>query len=349
MTLSIARRVGRPALLALLALLGVLGTAGPAGADPAEPTDYRSIIQAVEPSAARAVFDVRIVGGDAFLEVGAEPGHEVVVLAYSATGDGRGEPFLRIRADGTVEENLESPYTYSIRDRFGGEAPDGLEPAGPPRWDRIGSGGSYAWHDHRVHWMSPTRKPGIQPGDEVQSWTVPLLVDGAPVTVEGVLRLEEPVSALPWVAVGLVGAAATVLAGRGRSTTVAAAVVTAAAAAAVAAGAGEYLVTPDGAGANPLLVVLPALALVAALAGLVFRRTRLAVIGTLAAVATLGGWAMLRLGVLVHPVLPTELPFVADRAITTLALGCAVGAAALAVRSGALVPRFPELADDEPN
>jgi hypothetical protein len=47
--------------------------------------------------------------------------------------------------------------------------------------------------------------------------------------------------------------------------------------------------------------------------------------------------------VLLNPVLPTDSPFARDRGATALALGASVAAAVLAVRSGALVLRLPEL------
>jgi hypothetical protein len=341
--------LARVARVGLAAAGLVLLTAGPAAADPAKPTDYRSVVQRIDPPSATSEVTVRVVGGDAFLDVHARSGHEVEVLAFSATAsDGRGEPFLRIRADGVVEENLQSPYTYSIRDRYGRTLPpDNLDPTGPPQWQTVGGGGEFTWHDHRIHWMSPTRKPGLRPGDIVQSWTVPLLVDGQPVSVEGVLVLADPISPVPWFAVALVGGALTVLVGRGRSTLVAAAAVALAAAGALWAGWGEYRNVPSGAGANPFIVILPMAAIVAAVAALFFHRTKVAVVGTLAAVAAVGGWSILRIAVLLKPILPTSLPFGADRAATAVAMGCAAGAALLAVRSGALVPHFADLDDDD--
>ena len=51
----------------------------------------------------------------------------------------------------------------------------------------------------------------------------------------------------------------------------------------------------------------------------------------------------MRIAGLVHPVLPTDAPFWLDRTSTAIAIGIAVAAAVLAVRSGALVLRLPEL------
>ena len=68
-----------------------------AHADPAGPTDYRTEIVAIEP--ATDAIEIVVEGGDAFLHVTVEPGHEVVVLGYD------GEPYLRIGPDGAVDQN----------------------------------------------------------------------------------------------------------------------------------------------------------------------------------------------------------------------------------------------------
>ena len=75
----------------------------PVLADAAGPTDFRSEVLSVTP--ATDAITVSIEGGDAFVRVVVEPGHEVIVPGYE------GEPYLRISADGTVEENLRSMAT----------------------------------------------------------------------------------------------------------------------------------------------------------------------------------------------------------------------------------------------
>ena len=63
-----------------------------------------------------------MVGGDGFLDMPVEPGHEVVVEGYD------GEPYLRFRADGTVQENQNSPATYLNRNRYAGaEVPAAIQ------------------------------------------------------------------------------------------------------------------------------------------------------------------------------------------------------------------------------
>jgi hypothetical protein len=93
--------------------------------------------------------------------------------------------------------------------------------------------------------------------------------------------------------------------------------------------------------------VVPLVAVVSGVVAVVMHRKPLGVIATLLSAAALGGWAILRYDVLLQPVLPTNLSFNLDRTGTVLAIGAAVAASVLAVRSGALVPKLPALVDDD--
>jgi len=339
----------RARVAAVLGLAGVLvvAAAGPAAADPAGPSDYRSEVTSVTPAVDGV--KVEVAGGDAFLDVEAEPGVEVVILGYE------GEPYLRIQADGTVEENQNSPATYLNTDRYARVDVSGVDAAAEPEWKQLDDDGEIAWHDHRIHWMSPDRRPGVAEGDEVEAWEVPMTVDGEQVVVHGSLVLEPGVSPIPWW--GLAAALGAVLVAigwpRSRSLTVAVVGALVASMAATFAGWGEWSSQPEGVGASPAVVLVPAIGLVAAVAGAVFvrRRPAFASVGVLASAAAVLGWGLLRLDVLSHPVLPTDLPAGLDRLLTAAALGLGVAAAVLAVHSGGLaVPegRLVDRDEDEP-
>jgi hypothetical protein len=333
----------------LLALVAMVVLASPASADPAKPTDFESTVTRIEP--ADVPVTMKVVGGDGFLELKVEPGHEVIVEGYA------GGPWLHVRPDGIVEENQLSPATYLNANRYGRtSAPPNVteqtELNEPPQYKQVGTGGTYVWHDHRIHWMSPDDPPDTQRGEIVKGfddWKVGLTVDGTPVVAHGQLVWEESVSPIPWIIVGLLAAVITVLAGRGKSTFVAAVSIGIASVLALVTGVVGYRSIPSAAGPNPLEIALPAVAVVAAIIGLVLHRKPVGVIAILASLAALSGWAIMRISVLGHPVLPTDLPFWFDRMATVVALGCSVGAAVLAVRSGALVLRLPDLDfGDEP-
>lgn len=334
----LARRAG------LLGLAVVVLTASPATADPAGPSDFRSEVTGIVP--ALDAVDATILGGDSFLEVTVAAGHEVVVEGYS------GEPYLRFRADGTVDQNRLSSATYLNDDRMGAaeipaEVTAALEDDGTePDWEEVATGGTYAWHDHRVHWMAEASPPvarGERVGGDYDPWVVPLTVDGEAVEVQGTLTYESAVSPLPWAALGIALLGVVAWFGRGRGLRAPAAALAVAALVGVVVGRADWASTPDGAG-NPLLWVLPAVALLSALAAVAWAAKPAGVVALLAAVAALSGWALLRLPVLLKPVLPADVPAAVDRGSVAAALGLAAAAAYLAVASGVLA--LPDLDDD---
>jgi hypothetical protein len=328
--------------LLLLAGALVLAMASPATADAAGPSDFRSEITELTPPVDGVSAEIR--GGDSFLELEVDEGTEVVVGGYN------GEPYLRFQPDGTVQRNRWSTATYINDDRKGaGTIPDrAQDPDTEPEWVEVGSGGTYAWHDHRIHWMSdvsPRVERGSRVGGAYDPWEVPLEVDGQAVAVRGILTYEEAASPLPWIAAAVAALAVVLVLGRRAPVPVASVALLATSAVAYVIGRGEFAGTPDD-GANPLLWVLPMVGIATAAGSVALRRKPIAVVLTLASVATLSGWALLRIKVLTKPVLPTDLPFQLDRATTAGALAVAVAGAYLAVSSGAL--KLPELADDEP-
>lgn len=325
----------RRALAAAAAAMGALTLAAPpAAADPPRPTDYRSTVTGVEPAAQG--IEARVVGGDAFLELDVTADHEVVVLGY---GD---EPYLRFLTDGTVERNHRSEATYLNDDRQGAvDLPAQADNTAEPEWETVAGDGTYAWHDHRIHWMGGGRPPGAEPGDVVQAWTVALTVDGTPTEVRGELVLVEDISPLPWFALALAGLALVVVVGRRHPQTVAAVAALVAAAGALVAGWAQHAAAPAGSGAGPLVVAVPLAGLGAALAGVALRSSRVGPAATLAAAAAVIGWAVLRASVLWTPVLPTDLPWALDRAATALGLGLSVAAVGLVVWTGGLAAAPP--------
>ena len=312
-----------------LAAVGLVVLAPPAAADAPAPGDYASEVTSIDPQV--DTIEVEVVGGDSFLWLEVAAGTEVVVVGYD------GEPFLRVLPDGTVEQNANSPATYLNDDRYAAVTiPERLAGADAaelePEWEPVGSGGSYAWHDHRVHWMAPDAPPAVPRGASFDwSGTVPLLVDGERVEVSGVIHYREDVSPLPWIGAGLVVAAGgAVLLRRRGSLSAGVGIVVGAAAATVA--WATWDTAPAGVGASPLPIIVAAVALVMSAAALLVP-SRYRPILLLAVAATLGSWGLLRFAVLTNPVLPTRLPFGADRAATVAAIAAAIALGVSAMAS----------------
>jgi len=99
-------------------------------------------------------------------------------------------------------------------------------------------------------------------------------------------------------------------------------------------GASQWLHLPDGAGGDPLPLLMPIVALIGSLVATfapdTARGARLRLVGLLAASVALGWWAWARFAVLSHAVVPSEVP-VLDRVATAAGLGLALGVAALTV------------------
>jgi hypothetical protein len=317
-------------------------TAGPASADPARPTHYQASVRGVVDAQGRPGSEglgvaVDVLGGDAFLVVRVAPGTRVVVPGYE------GEPYLQFHSDGRVEINQRSPARWLNQDRYGASAsaiPASVDGAAPPVWEEVAAGGQYAWHDHRIHVMSPrlpmTVDPDLDTVQRVREASLPLLVDGQEVTVEIVLDWlpgRSPAVVGLVVLLVAVAVAAAVLAVPGLLVPV----VTVTASAALGVGLATQLAVPPGGDGDPALVVLPTTTLVMLAAARWAARARPASARwlTFASVLPLTAWGMWSSPALFRPVVPEPLPAVAVCTVVVVAVAVAVAAIASAL-SGAV-------------
>ena len=175
-------RLMRLFVVAALSAAMMLASAAPALADPAGPTNYRSRVLSVEPRPTGVTIEV--LGGDAFLSVALAEGHTLEVPGYFT------EPYLRIDEDGDVWLNSLSPSRWVNRDRYGiSGVPDFADADAEPEWEKVGDQGRFAWHDHRIHWMSFDLPPTIA-GDRPQTvfpWSLTITIDGEETEVSGEL------------------------------------------------------------------------------------------------------------------------------------------------------------------
>jgi hypothetical protein len=144
--------------IVLFTLVWLLFAAAPSQAHSAEgsaASNYQTVLNPLNPTPTG--FAVREIEQGNRLEVRWLRGDPVIV-------DGvYDEPYLRIGPDG-VEENLQSPATYTNRTRDGSAPiPDDLNPDGPPEWKRTSSEPVARFHDHRIHYM------GSVPPEQVEN------------------------------------------------------------------------------------------------------------------------------------------------------------------------------------
>jgi hypothetical protein len=309
-----------------LALTGAVGA--PVFADPAGPTDYQSEVQSVEPET--TAIEVGIIGGDSFFEMRVEPGVEAKVIGYE------GEDYLWFRPDGVVLENRNSPATYLNADRYGIDGvPDTASVDAEPDWQQVATGGYWAWHDHRAHWMQSARPFGLQAGDQILEAVIPIMVDGEMVEVTVISTWQpEPSPLAMWTGV-LAGVAVTlgVWFLRGRRVPPIAATVPLVALA-VAVGAAQYTSLPSATGPRVVWIVLPIVAAVCAAVGLALamRGQRFAADAALLLVGVeLAIWGFVKRDGLSAAIVPTDAPFWLDRFATAAALVGGVLVAAVAL------------------
>ena len=318
--------LGRTVALVATCWVLLIVAAPHAMADAAGPTDYRTDIVSIEP--ATPSIELEMIGGDSFMRLEQLEPVEVVIIGY------RGEQYLRFDADGTVVENRRSPSTWLNQDRYDSdvELPSFVDYQAPPQWSVVAEGGAYAWHDHRSHWMSRTRPPGTEAGDQVLEATVPILVDGETVTITvASYLLEDP----PWwpSALGVVLSGVLAAAGLrgGRLPLAVVGVLTSGAA--LLLGAVAFRSVPPETEPERLLWLLPLVGLLAALA-LVVVRNRLATtvyLDGLSVVtgATLVAWTVTRADALTRALIPSDAPASVDRLVIA---GAIVAGLVLAAR-----------------
>lgn len=320
----------------------LVALAAPASADPARPTNYHSEVTGLEPST--DAVDVDVVGGDAFLRITVEPGHEVTILGYS------GEPYVRILSDGTVEQNERSPAVQFNNDRYGRSgSQDGLGDeeirAMEPDWRKVGDDGTFVWHDHNSHWMSTTLPPqlgGEQSGVVFDDWVVPIEVDGVSTEVHGTLVRDAPPSIVPWLALAAVFAVIVVLVAlRTDALVVVGVALTLSALAAFAVSAAGQFDLPAQAGRQYHLVAVPVIAAIAAAVGVLLRKVPSGLALVAGAAVSLPIWIFGMFGVLSHAHAPTEVAEGVQRTVIAFAIGAVAAAAVVAgLRRGAsLRPR----------
>lgn len=120
----------------------------------------------------------------------ANVGHRIEVPGYS------GESYLRIDPQGHLDVNLASPAYYLNADRFATSSlPATLQNTDvttiPPQWERRALVNSQVvFHNHLIHWMSPTLPEVVRDDGWVRDWSVTITVDGTPWTVRGVVRVD---------------------------------------------------------------------------------------------------------------------------------------------------------------
>ena len=316
----------------MLGAAAIVATATPASAHTVggvNATNYATTIRSVSP--ANPDVTVRVIDNGDSLELTNRGRADVVVVGYD------GEPYLRVGPRG-VFENVRSPAVYLNKVRRNpAPPPASADPDAPPRWQRVSTGQTARWHDHRAHWMGAQDPPIVarDRGEEhlVQRFRIDLRVDGETLRVRGDVRWVPGPSPWPWIIGAVVLAGATVVGARTRrASTVLAVVLVVALGAATVHAVGSWTYTSAGFGkrAGNSLPTVGAIALgVVALVQLARRGLRAAAPLLVFAGLFLGiAIGLADMSALSKSQLPTDLAHGLDRLTIALALGGGFGVAA---------------------
>jgi len=164
--------------------------------------DYRSDITAVTPKVGGLSFQV-LEFADRIL-VTNHSGRTLTIYGYE------GEPYARVLANGTVEQNVRSPATYLNTNFYAQVAvPSIASASAAPEWKVIDRTGQFEWHDHRIHWMSPIPPARVKNSSRrtlIFNWSVPIAVGATRGAIDGQLFWTPEDSKAP-LALIIVGAA----------------------------------------------------------------------------------------------------------------------------------------------
>jgi hypothetical protein len=149
---------------------------------------YRSHVLAITPRipGVRA----KILYGDDQVLLTNRTGKTIVILGYS------GEPYIRFQGN-EIYVNNNSPSVYLNADRYGKTPiPKFASATAKPKWLRLISGDVWAWHDHRIHWMSPIPPKPISDAPRARhhlyDWKVTATANGKRFYIKGSLDYVPP-------------------------------------------------------------------------------------------------------------------------------------------------------------
>jgi hypothetical protein len=178
----------RALVVAAVALTAVLLAPGAEAHYGTAKLGYRSTIRAVKPP--MRGLKLKVLYGDDQVWLDNRSGETIVVDGYG------GEPYLRF-APGGIYVNVNSPAGYLNQDRYAkSKVPKAATVKARPDWQKLAGGEVWAWHDHRIHYMSPVAPKPIRDAPRkphhVFNWKVPLTANGKRVFITGSLDYTPP-------------------------------------------------------------------------------------------------------------------------------------------------------------
>jgi hypothetical protein len=164
--------------------------------------DYRSNITTIAPKVPGLSVEVLEFADRLLLRN--QTGKTVTIYGYE------GEPYARVLANGTAEQNVRAPATY-LNTNFYAQVtvPPIASSSAPPKWEVVDRTGEFEWHDHRIHWMSPIPPTSVKNKSTrtlIFDWKVPIEVGNTKGAIDGQLFWTPESSKAPLAAI-ILGAA----------------------------------------------------------------------------------------------------------------------------------------------
>jgi hypothetical protein len=168
--------------IAAVVAAAVLALAAPVALAHEGNPHFRSQVERITPPVEGV--SVTVLNFDDRLLLRNASGRTVTILDYED------KPYARISADRTVEVNTNSKAYYLNDDRYAQAAvPKDL--GSRPRWKLESRTGRFEWHDHRMHWMSPTEPPQVRGHEDrrthIFDWKIPIEVGAQKGAIAGSL------------------------------------------------------------------------------------------------------------------------------------------------------------------
>ncbi|HYZ35112.1 MAG TPA: hypothetical protein VE673_00090 [Pseudonocardiaceae bacterium] len=177
---AVASVVVTAVLTGMLALINPVPAAAHIVGAGGTPTDYRTTVTAIRPAVPTVGVTVGL--GGQWVRVTNHGAAAIVVRGY------QGEPFLRLSGNQVQVNELSATAAETVQTQRAGAS---AGPTAAPRWTRLQTGTSATWTDARIS-APPTSSTAATP------WTLPLVVDGEQVTVDGTIQRIPPPSPWPW-------------------------------------------------------------------------------------------------------------------------------------------------------